>query len=137
MPHRASNQVFILCAGHRALERILPEDFLAMWKRLGELQQAKDTKDAQRAVREQKQQARQVKEKQREMKDSLAGNVVSMHVDRIDELYKLISSDELTSGGMPDDAPVPLAAEVEKSLVGLGCSHQHIHDVTVGLCTGA
>ena len=109
-----------------------------MWKRLGELQQAKDAKDAQRAAREQKQQARQAKEKQREIKDSLGGHVVSMHVDRIDDLYKLINSDELTASATPDDdAPCPLDASVQKSLLNLGCTQQHIHDATVGLGTGA
>lgn len=108
-----------------------------MWQRLGELQQARDAKDAQRAAREQKQQARQAKEKQREMKDSLGGHVVSMHVDRIDELYKLINSDELTSAAVREHAPSPLDAGVQKSLLNLGCTQQHIHDVTVGLGTGA
>ena len=124
-------------AGHRALDRILPEEYLAMWDRLGELQKAQEEKEEARAVRKQKQQEKESKQKKRELKDSLSGHAVSMHTDRIEELLRIINSDKLTSEAMPSEATVALAADVHKSLTNLGCSAQHIHDVTLGLRKGA
>jgi hypothetical protein len=122
-------------AGHRALERVLPEQFLPMWARLGELAQAQAAKDAARAARDEKLKAQHLRQREQEVKESLNRHVVTMTDDHIDELYRLLTSDALSTGQASQDKweRAPFEARTHRALRELGLSEKQIREANLGV----
>lgn len=125
-----------LLLGHRALERVLPEEFLSMWSRLGELRQRKEAQAASRAAREEKHQAQKARQNKMEMKHRQNNNVVSISTDHIEELYRIVCSDKMSALAPDGDSCVSLEASTINQLKQLGCTDEHVQAVTLGLQRG-
>eukprot|EP00892_Ulva_mutabilis_P005050 jgi/Ulvmu1/2917/UM148_0001.1 len=123
-------------AGHRALERVLPEDFLKMWARLGELREEKQARAASRAAREEEQQAKKARQKVMEMKHLQNKNIVSIGSDRIEEMYRVVCSDKMSASMADPGGCVPLDPQTVKHMKEIGCTDDHVHSVTLGLQRG-
>lgn len=118
------------------MERVLPDEFLSMWMRLGELRQRKEAQAASRAAREEKQQAQKARQNKLEMKHRQNNNVVSISTDRIEELYRIVCSDKISAMAPDGDGCVSLEASTIKQLKQLGCTDEHVQAVTLGLQRG-
>lgn len=118
------------------MERVLPEEFLQMWARLGELKQDREARTASRIAREEKQQAHKARQKKMEMKHLQNKNIVSISSDRIEELYRIVCSDRLSAVERDADACVPLDPSTVKQMKEVGCTDDHVHTAMLGLQHG-
>ena len=118
------------------MERVLPDDFLPMWARLGELRQKKEERSASRAAREEKQQAQKARQKKMEMKHLQNKNIVSISSDRIEELYRIVCSDRMSAIQQDAAACVPLDPRTVKQMKEIGCTDDHVHTAMLGLQLG-
>jgi hypothetical protein len=113
-------------AGHRALDRILPKQYLPQWERLGELADARAEQGAKRDARAQQMKERESRHNKQELKDLLTTCGVSMTTEKVDLVQRLISQASVQRHAVPNCERPSLDATVSRKLEGMGFCNQHI-----------
>jgi hypothetical protein len=86
-----SNSLCIV-AGHRALERILPKQYVLVWERLTELAEARSAVRSEASARARAAKERERKSKQRELREVLNKTGVTMASDKLEMVQALLEA---------------------------------------------
>lgn len=128
-----------MCAGHRALDRILPKQYLPQWSRLSELAAESVERSEKRAAREQATKKRAEQRNKQELKELLTKTGVAMTMDKVELVQQLISEPTATAAlpYTPVGEQASLDAKLVRRLRELGLSEQHIDLAAASVPDGA
>jgi hypothetical protein len=145
-PPAVVNEHSCVRAGHRALDRILPKQYVPVWNRLGEIAAERAERAAAAAVRDAKHKAREQARNQRELKELLTSTAVTMTTEKVDLVQQLIAHLTVSRGapngnsgrgGPGGQGGGELAAPVRRKLEGMGISREHVELAGAHVATGA